>query len=401
MAVDWLRSCYTTVCNFGPGYEAVPIQWYFVDEAAPWIPGETVFRSIQWTDRETDDLSGLGEVWPAARPWAAGNEPWQAVPCTYMGPADWWVNGVPAGTPPRPPRVPQLVMKLGLRAGERYFAVGWRRWAMQLTAKLKEAAASAAAAGLRASFMADVSARFASAVVYQFLARVAAKAGLKEDAQALANLSTVYRFKAGEKEDAQAVAGLALHLEALLKDQDSLSAKAGVLAGFSSKAGLSQAQKAAGALSVMLAAKELLADALKLAQGGGGPEADKGKVSVSFAFSQFQTVTPSGGCGSLPATLTARLSGFSGGSCVANGKSFTMTYGGGMMTWTGTVNVSGPMSTTFLLKCVGGHWQISGSGSPSFGAVNMSGTSGPSPNLTATITFPSPCNSGTVAITRT
>lgn len=83
-----LRSCYRTWIRLFPGGRRIPVQWYFVPQGTEFIPFPTVFGSINWTERDIQPDSPIGEDHLAPRQWVNGRPP----PGICR-------TGVPRGTP--------------------------------------------------------------------------------------------------------------------------------------------------------------------------------------------------------------------------------------------------------------------------------------------------------------
>jgi hypothetical protein len=81
--------------TFGPGYENIPVHWFFVPQGTPFLPYATVFNSLNWDDQDTQPDSHLGEDWDAARPWRDGSMP--PLACNDLHPfgaPEQWAYGV-------------------------------------------------------------------------------------------------------------------------------------------------------------------------------------------------------------------------------------------------------------------------------------------------------------------
>src|SRR5262249_41554587 len=108
----------------------------------------------------------------------------------------------------------------------------------------------------------------------------------------------------------------------------------------------------------------------------------KGQISV--AITSVSCITPSGGCGRLPSGMVARLSGATGTcSPSLNGNSVTLTWNAGMSMWSGTTTI-GILIFGIQLTCLTGSWHVVIAGGYT-GTGTATGTSGPEPNLTSTI----------------
>ena len=71
-----------------------PVEWFWSDEDAPWLPFENTFTSRNWLDSQLE-WPLLGEVQGAARPWRSGKsrrKNLNRVPC---GTAAMFMQGVP------------------------------------------------------------------------------------------------------------------------------------------------------------------------------------------------------------------------------------------------------------------------------------------------------------------
>jgi hypothetical protein len=93
-----LRSCYSTTCYFfKPGGTPLPIRWYFVDDAAPWLPFPTVFNSNNWAERSLIGADQAGELTGVSRPYQKGQAPGGPLSFYPCGDADDFMgNGEPA-----------------------------------------------------------------------------------------------------------------------------------------------------------------------------------------------------------------------------------------------------------------------------------------------------------------
>lgn len=130
------------------------------------------------------------------------------------------------------------------------------------------------------------------------------------------------------------------------------------------------------------------------------------KLSVSMAFASFEMDTPVGGCGSLPHDLVMRLSGGSGTCGCLNGAVVNLTFQTLGSVWTGSFTRCNGLVTSVQLGCdpVTHTWGLAFSGpscqTPS--GPHLSGTSGPSPNLSGTFAVSNCCAGNiTATITRT
>jgi hypothetical protein len=75
MAMDMLRSCYSTTMRFFPDSDLeIPVRWFFCDDNAKDFPAWTRFASGNWAP-ERSDWIGPGEVLDSPRPWADGSPP--------------------------------------------------------------------------------------------------------------------------------------------------------------------------------------------------------------------------------------------------------------------------------------------------------------------------------------
>lgn len=109
MAVDLLRSCYTTQMAFyGDPTQLASVTWFFVPDGTPFLPYPTPFNSPNW-DPDPQGGRTLGELDTSVRGYYAGGNFTSATgtgpPC---GTADQWLNGQPA-----PPATPTPVDSFG------------------------------------------------------------------------------------------------------------------------------------------------------------------------------------------------------------------------------------------------------------------------------------------------
>lgn len=100
MAVDMLRSCYSTKMRFFSDHPEIEssVDWYFVDQTTPFLPFPTVFNSANWrNDKSLEPL--LGEVTGASRPWRNGLPPGLYTGNHFCGTAQQFRDGIPAPVP--------------------------------------------------------------------------------------------------------------------------------------------------------------------------------------------------------------------------------------------------------------------------------------------------------------
>lgn len=127
-----------------------------------------------------------------------------------------------------------------------------------------------------------------------------------------------------------------------------------------------------------------------------------GSWSAAGATASFQTVTPTGGCGSLPTSVVVRFSGGSGNWATRYaGRSLTLAYNSGSQQWFATGTDALGNAYSFSLQCAGGAWKVSLTGNCTATAVTVTGTSGATPNLTGTLTGGACTGSVVATITRT
>lgn len=99
--MDMLRSCYKTQMVFGNGADGpYDVEWYFCPDGAEPLPGGMhLFGSANWDPLGPEQL-GPGEPWNRIVTYSKGALPapvtGTADPC---GEPDWFVTGVPPGTP--------------------------------------------------------------------------------------------------------------------------------------------------------------------------------------------------------------------------------------------------------------------------------------------------------------
>jgi hypothetical protein len=383
--------------NFGPDFPDVLVEWYFTDRERLDTP--TVFNSLNWIDRDYGTDQPLGELdADYARPWAPGRRPWQADGCELLGERDWFLTGVPAGTPARPPRVRQLDVGLGLRTGLQPFLKSW--------------------AFTEPRMKLDVSTAYVGSAIADAYYQLSAGAGYGSAALAAAELAAAYGAVARQEEDAVGRAAVMLHLETLVAQAESAAAAAVMLADLAGRLKMAELAHAGAALAVVLEADQgetaaavgtaalaaglrdvvqALGSALKAV--ASGDEADKGKATVSISTAAFQVVTPSGGCGSLPASLVARFAGGTGTCTCLNGQAVTLTWSSLNNSWLGsTANVCGGTSNCTLV-CQAGTFHLKLS-LRCISDISLSGTTGASPNLTGTAAV-TVCCSGNISVTVT
>jgi hypothetical protein len=100
MVMDLMRSCYSVNMQFDTeGTIIRQVKWYFAAPDAKVFPVPHSFGSSIWLQRGSENL-GLGEVWNSKRPYYRGARPFPAKGMgSTCGQQDWFVSGVPAGTP--------------------------------------------------------------------------------------------------------------------------------------------------------------------------------------------------------------------------------------------------------------------------------------------------------------
>lgn len=102
MAVDLLRSCYSTKMRFfseRPDVETL-VHWYFCEPGAKILPYRTVFNSGNWWSDKNPDIT-LGEIPGSPRPWRNGQPPAPYAGQAPCGTDREFLFGVP--NPPVPP----------------------------------------------------------------------------------------------------------------------------------------------------------------------------------------------------------------------------------------------------------------------------------------------------------
>jgi hypothetical protein len=101
MAVEYLRSCYSTKARFYAGDSTQDdIEWYFVEDDTPFIPNPFAVTSLNWAKGDWTDDGGVGEVVGAPRPWSSGARMINADASAYCGSAEDWQG---LGTRPTDP----------------------------------------------------------------------------------------------------------------------------------------------------------------------------------------------------------------------------------------------------------------------------------------------------------
>lgn len=71
--MDRIRSCYSTLCNFGAG-QVGEITWFWAHPKAKIFPGLHRFGSLNWLPAAIPD-AGPGEILGAPRVWRNGSSP--------------------------------------------------------------------------------------------------------------------------------------------------------------------------------------------------------------------------------------------------------------------------------------------------------------------------------------
>lgn len=128
---------------------------------------------------------------------------------------------------------------------------------------------------------------------------------------------------------------------------------------------------------------------------------DPSKCKPAATFSAVALKTPSGGCGSLPATMVLRTGNNASCSCMSN-RTVTLTWNSMLSNWQGSDATCGG-TVNYTLNCLSGTWKLQAGGAINPAMISLSGTSGANPNLTGTLptsTFAPGCT-GNVAVTIT
>jgi hypothetical protein len=95
MAVDTLRSCYTTRMRFYRDSDRThKVRWFFCDAKAKRLPFYTVFASGNWLQDHRQDWPGVGEVKGAPRTWNNGLNRNQKKGNHACGTADMYARGL-------------------------------------------------------------------------------------------------------------------------------------------------------------------------------------------------------------------------------------------------------------------------------------------------------------------
>lgn len=84
MAMDMLRSCYTTTMVVGVDGQQAPVQWFFCDPRAKVFPHMSRYGSLNWLPSPIP-FTGPGEVLGAPRPWANGSYSTIPLGQSYLG----------------------------------------------------------------------------------------------------------------------------------------------------------------------------------------------------------------------------------------------------------------------------------------------------------------------------
>jgi hypothetical protein len=284
-----------------------------------------------------------------------------------------------------------------------------------ITAELEALASFAALVGLRSGVLdrtealaelaallgIQAGAAMASTAGHLFLANMDLTTGFSTTARARAILGVAVALGVLSSATSQGIAG----------GEYSFSLESSFMALTEAEAELLLLLSIKGSIDTLTSAEAELLTVLAMQAGfsptSHGTGVDKpstaGQVSVSMTTAAFQVVTPAGGCGSLPAVMKARFSGFTGGCSSWNSIVITLTWNAGVSTWQGTGN-----SSTLGLSCNsgphtwGGAISPAGPGGYTAGPFTLTGTSGANPTLTGTATFTGGCTgSGTVTVTRT
>jgi hypothetical protein len=99
MVMDFLRSCYSTSCQFTEDPSIVAtLKWYWADPGATVFPGISAFGSLNWTDRKVGYV-GPGEILGSPRPYSKGAIVGRPGGIHYDGTASWFEHGQPPGSP--------------------------------------------------------------------------------------------------------------------------------------------------------------------------------------------------------------------------------------------------------------------------------------------------------------
>jgi hypothetical protein len=445
LAVDWLRSCYRTRANFGPDFQSVEIKWYFVDNRTPFLPFPNVFTSLNWTDRgENVEPTNRGEIWAALRPYYAGSKVGDGPGLVPCGPPDWWINGVPAGTPAA------ILDAAGTPLC--CFPTFLRRWRglvgdrdaidRDLLAVIIKAHGRVSDRGRPESiylpivrYLGHAESLDSVAAAGSGLVRANGRCGSAD--RPASPPSPLYR---GDAEDAARPRSYGSYLIARkVSDHDLLTATRQVryagevtdrdsplksLTSVVYKGDCEDADNPAKDHGPYLVyaytgdcedASKCHAGSIRYVWAGKVPDRDKpvsargvkwsGKVpdvaKPVSGHAQFDMVTPTGACGSLPSVLVVRFSGGTGTCTCANGVSITLTWNGTQWT-SGFVTICGVTNLVVSLVCAAAVWvlHIDKTLPPTHIVANMTGTSGAIPNLTGTMTATTFC-SGTFICTLT
>jgi hypothetical protein len=130
--VDLLRSCYSTDVRFSRT-DPTPtrVVWYFVPDDRPFLPFASKFASRNWDDAATDypagktnppdgDLTTLGEIIGAPRPWRDGSDPIHYPGTHPLGTPEQYTNGVK--------QLPFVYENVCDNVSGLIYTPGWLRW---------------------------------------------------------------------------------------------------------------------------------------------------------------------------------------------------------------------------------------------------------------------------------
>jgi hypothetical protein len=400
--------------DFGDGRPPVLVQYYFVDEKTPFLPFPVNFSNRftwatykPWTNHP-------GEVWTPSNPRVSGARV-RAYPLGHwIGTPQEWLTGLPsgtayvpligpgtpAGTAPNVAGVLPAVAAAALRVRARS-----RSWAIVRVSPLARLGALAAT-----SSGGHVAGR-PLVLIHAAASTVAAGHGAGQATGVLhvAAVSHAPGAAAGSVSGSLGViaataGGHTTRDGGLIHVQCQASTRSAAATAGHSTAGLAATAGTTGSGSAAVASTGTVHAAATGTGKGVAAVSSKGTVKATATTAAFQTVTPSGGCGSLPASLHCRFTGGSlQWSAAMAGLNVTLTYSSITQQWSGLYTDNNAHSGNLTVLCHLGTWQIqvATTGGCTTVAIALAGTSGASPNLTATISGGSCTGSVGATVTRT
>jgi hypothetical protein len=365
------RVPYRAYMDFGDGNPPVLVQYYFVDDKTPFLPFPVNFANrFTWSTRKPW-LPFVGEVWTPSNPRVSGARV-RAYPLGHwIGTPQQWLTGLPPGTPYVPliaPGTPQ-----GTAPNVAGVAAGIALARVQARVRSRSWAIVRVSAAARVGVSADT--------------RQGASRSVSASVNCLASAAT----SAAGRGTGHATAGCLA---------SALTGGTGHATG-SAKATVSAAAQTAAAGHGLPQATATAATSAVTHSPGKATVKATGTCSVSAATAAFQVVTPTGGCGSLPASMKCRFTGGSGQwSTRYAGLTVTLTWGGTAWSFSGTDNLGSAFNGGMSCNAGTHAWDF-GFNVPLANTTHPTGTSGASPNLTGTVNGGSYTGSVNITITRT